>query len=143
MTKKGKFKIEFAKQEMVKETAYQLIEDLFGIRGVFLSDESTLDDFVIEMDIPGHKLIPFSEVSKSEKHLYKKLHSAISAPSKYHVWYPPLASKESESINKATRRQLLMQIEAGYGISLEDYPKKRAFVCLESSKTNCRYLICI
>ena len=57
MIKNKKYKIEFAKQDKINESAYQLIEDLFGVTGAFLSNESLLDDF--ETDL-------YSGYSKSE-----------------------------------------------------------------------------
>lgn len=55
MIKKKKYKVEFAKQDKVDESAYQLIEDLFGIKGAFLSDESILDDFDTDIYSPFSK----------------------------------------------------------------------------------------
>ncbi len=126
MSKKRKFKIEFVKQDKIKETAYQLIEDLFGLRlsGVFLSNESKLDDFLLDldMDIPGHEFMSVSKVPIPERHKYKPPRLA-SDPNKFLVWYPPFTEKESEIIDKTTRKLLLKQVEDIYGISLEDYPE--------------------
>ena len=104
--------------------AHQLVEDVFGVKEAFLSNESTLDDFFVETDVPGHKLISISKVPKLERNKYK-LPRFLSGPDKFLVWYPPLTTKETDFINTVTRKLLLKQVEKTYGISLEDYPENK------------------
>lgn len=119
----GKKKIVFVSNGKIDDFAHELIERVFGISGVWMSNESTLDDFELMESIPGHDLVRLSEIPKVDRYLYKKEFSESVDPKKYSVWYPPVSSKEWSKIETIARDCFLHKVENAYKISMEGYPK--------------------
>lgn len=68
---KKKYTIEFVASDKVNVDSYDLVRKLFGLEeNFFLSNESTLNDFVELDDIPGHSLKKLTEIPKSERQSY-------------------------------------------------------------------------
>ena len=120
-----KKKIVFVESDRIDEFAHKLIERVFGISGAWMSNESTLDDFESLDSIPGHILMPLSEVPRAEWHNYEKDFDDLLKPEKYHVWYPPISKKEWREVERLTRKFLLGKVENKFKISMEDYPKDK------------------
>ena len=120
---KKPFKIEFAPSNKIDSFTHELIKDLFNIEGAYLSDESALEDFLDEDDIPGHKLIRFKDIPKEDRDLYEDENPPFGMD-KYWIWYPPLTNAEIKRILAEDRAKLIKKVEEVYGISMIDYPKE-------------------
>lgn len=97
---------------------------LFGLEeNFFLSNESTLNDFVELDDIPGHSLKRLTGIPKSERQLYIKDEHLVNGVGRHLVWYPKLTEEEWERFHRATRDKLLDMIEKFTCISMADYPE--------------------
>ena len=116
-------KIESAPDDKIDNFADDLIERVFGISDAWMSNESLLDDFDSIDSIPGHALIHWSEIPKSDRHLYKKDFAESIDPKKYLVWYPPVSARVWSKVEVITMSVYLGKIESKYRISMEGYPK--------------------
>lgn len=67
-----KKKIVFMSSDKIDDFAHELIERVFGVSGVWMSNQSILDDFELLDSIPGHDLVRLSEIPKADRRLYKK-----------------------------------------------------------------------
>jgi len=117
-----KKKIVFVSSDKIDDFAHDLIERVFGISGAWISNESLLDDFEPLDSIPGHILIPLSEVSNQERHHYEKDLDDLIKPDSYYVWYPPVSEGEWKGLARLNRKFLLGKVENEYKISMENYP---------------------
>lgn len=120
---KKPFRIEFAPISKIDSFAHELIKELFNIEGAFLSDESALEDFLEEEDIPGHKLIRFKDIPREDRDLYDDKRPPFGSPDAYFVWYPPLTNAEIKEIRAEDRKNLISGIERIFGISMVGYPR--------------------
>jgi len=68
-------------------------------------------------------LIPWKDVPKSKRHLFKKELEDSIEPKKYHVWYPPVSDSEWNRVRKLSRKYLVEKVENEYNVSLEDFSK--------------------
>lgn len=116
-----KRKIEFAPSDKIDDFAYELVKDVFSVKGALITNESTLEDFESLGSIPGHKLISLSKVPKSQQHLYKRPTFPTNRKN-YLVWYPPVSDEEWQKIRKLFKLKLLKKVENKYKISTENYP---------------------
>ena len=122
---KKSYKVKFASDNKIDSFAHKMVEELFDLEWAFLTNESTLEDFLSEDDIPGHKLILFKDIPKGDKDLYEDEKSPFGTD-KYWVWYPPLTNTEIKKMRVEERNMLLKKIEKVFGISMANYPKEEA-----------------
>lgn len=116
-------KIRFAPNNKIDNSSHKLIAQIYGIKGAFLTDESSLYDSEESLDeIPGHKLTRFTDIPLTDRKSYKKEPDCVKLD-RFWVWYPQLSETENQELNEAYKRVLTAKLEGIYGISFKDYPK--------------------
>jgi hypothetical protein len=108
----------------ITEFAYLLIEILFDITEVFLTNLSEFSDFEFWKDIPGHEYRDYLEIPEEERKKFYPEYENCS-PSKLEILrvrYPPITKEDWIKINKQTRSRHIKLIESKFKISMDDYP---------------------
>jgi hypothetical protein len=111
---------EFAPDDEVDSLALDMVEKLFGVEVVFLSNETPLEHFMPEREIPGHPLTRFADIPLDDQSNYK-VPTANFDPQTYYVWYPDVSKEEWARISQEDRRELIKRLEETYQISMADF----------------------
>lgn len=123
------YTVEFVESDRIDDDSYDLVKQLFGLAGdFFLSNESTLDDFLEFSDIPGHSLKSLSEIPDAERKAYITDEHLDFSPELHLVWYPKAPEDVWERVHKEAREKLLKRIERIFGVSMDEYPEAELLV---------------
>ncbi|MDE2024932.1 MAG: hypothetical protein KGJ07_00385 [Patescibacteria group bacterium] len=121
MKKNKKFQIVFSADNQIDDIALDLVRRLFGIEGVFISNESILEDFMDIDDIPGHERRTFASLTAEEKKLYKKEKELpFFNENRFFVWHPPISDEEWDNIERERQYELTALIKKEYGVYLPE-----------------------
>jgi hypothetical protein len=116
--------IKFPSIYYIDDFAYFMIDFLFDIEPVFLSDLSELSDFEIFNEIPGHERINFLDIPEEDRLKYYP--DYLDWPQDQleitEVRYPPITDDDWVKINAQRRIKHLKLIESKFEISMKDYP---------------------
>ena len=121
-------KIVFTPDNKIDNSSYKLIEKIYGIDGALLTNLSSLYDFEESLDeIPGHKMIRFTEIPLKERGGYKKEPDFVKLD-RFWVWYPLLTKTEEKDLTEAYKRTIIKKLENIYNISFKNYPNDKLYI---------------
>lgn len=125
---KEEMHIEYAPEDRIDEDCYQFIEEIAPMEDggpYFISNESLLEEFLPEEEIPGHDWRPLSQVPEQERGYYLSHQPHVTDPNKFIVYYPPMTKEERQQ----ERQRVLNRLEITYGVSFAEFPaEERLYV---------------
>lgn len=114
----------------IDDFCFELIEILFSISSMLLTDKSELDHFDLVDEIAGHMQIKLSEVPEVDLERYSDYFETWAPEDlgRLVVWYPPISDEKWDEINSNRKKRLIKLIELTFNISMEDYPDDSLYV---------------
>ena len=112
------------------EFAYTVVEILFNVKPIFLSDLSLLSDFERLEEIPGHKYTKLIDIAKKDIEKYYPFHKDKPQDQleSINVRYPPISDEKWKILDEQCRLKHLKLIELKFNISMKDYPEEELYV---------------
>jgi len=110
--------------------AYKLVEILFDIKPILLSNLSLLSDFEILGEIPGHEYtnlidIPKEDIEKFYPHFKDEPQDQLK---EIRVRNPPISDEKWAILDEQMRMKHLKLVESKFNISMKNYPEEELYV---------------
>lgn len=109
---------------------YELVEILFDIKAIIITNLSMLSDFVRIDEIPGHEYTRFLDIPEEDREKYYPDFKDRSPEGlkNLKVRYPPVPEEKWAQLYNQCRLDLMNLIESKFKISMKDYPEEDLYV---------------
>jgi hypothetical protein len=126
ITTKNGMKFKFPPEFLIDDFAYEMVEILFDIEILYLSNLSELSDCDLFKETPGQEYRSIADIPEDERELYKEDCKDLPYDDleKIHVLYPKITKEKWAEIKEQRRQKYFRLIESKFKISMKDYPKE-------------------
>ncbi|MHA1123468.1 MAG: hypothetical protein ACTSUW_03430 [Candidatus Heimdallarchaeota archaeon] len=109
---------------------YELVEILFDIEAIIITNLSMLSDFVRIGEIPGHEYTRLIDIPVEDREKYYSdfKDRSLEGLKAQKVRYPPIPEEKLTQLDEKCRVDLIKLIESKFKISMKDYSDEDLYV---------------